>query len=61
MTKTEIRDLKIIRTHHAIGNIEAAALGLSALIRCTRRRATADALMAIAVELGLTDCEEYVI
>lgn len=41
MTKSQARDVKMIRIHAAIGNTHAAAAGLSALIRSAMRQRAA--------------------
>lgn len=61
MTKTETRQLAIIRTHHALGNINAAALGLSALIRSTRKLNSSFEMMRLAIELDLLTHEDFII
>ena len=61
MTKSQARDVKIIRAHAAIGNTHAAAAGLSALIRSAMRQRDADELRAVAAELGLTSHPAFIV
>lgn len=61
LTKSETRQMSIIRTHHALGNINAAALGLSALIRSTRKIDSSFEMMRLAIELDLLNHEDFII
>ena len=61
MTKSHARDVKTIRLHAAIGNTEAAALGLSALIRSALRAGDRAELLAVAAELGLVNHPDFVV
>lgn len=61
MTKSQSRDVATIRIHAAIGNTEAAARGLSALIRSALRAGDRAELLAVAAELGLVNHPDFVI
>lgn len=61
MTKAQTRDIKTIRIHVAIGNITAAALGLSALIRSALRASDRAELMAVAVDLNLASHPDFIV
>lgn len=61
MNKAETRQVAIIKTHHAIGNITSAALGLSALIRSAMTKRSKQELIAVAEELKLVTHPEFII
>lgn len=61
MTKSEHRDLALIRMHLAVGNADSAALGLSALIRSAMTKRSKEELLAAAAELKLTAHPEFII
>lgn len=61
MTKSENRDVALIRMHIAVGNTDSAALGLSALIRSAMTKRSKQELLAVAAELNLTAHPEFII
>lgn len=61
MTKSENREVALIRMHLAVGNTDSAALGLSALIRSAMNSRSKRELMEIAAELKLTAHPEFII
>jgi hypothetical protein len=61
MNKSETRELQIIRAYIAAGMMDTAARALSALIRSTMRRSTAQELYRFAVEHNLQAQPEFII
>jgi hypothetical protein len=61
MTKSEARELEIIRKYLAAGMPDTAARALSALIRSTMRRTTAHELHRFAVEHNLQAQPDFII
>lgn len=61
MTKAETREPQTIRAYIAHGMTDTAARALSALIRSTMRRSTAQELYRFAVEHDLQARPEFII
>jgi hypothetical protein len=62
MTKSETREFNLIQAHHAAGlDIHYVARAVSAMIRSTRKAATADELRAYAVRCGAAYSTEFII
>jgi hypothetical protein len=60
MNKSETRELQIIRAYIAAGMMDTAARALSALIRSTMRRSTAQELYRFAVEHDLQTQPDFI-
>jgi hypothetical protein len=61
MNKAETRQLQIVRAYIGMLQLDTAARALSALIRATRSKATAQELHRFAVEQGLNTQPDYII
>ena len=60
MTKFEIKQVDNITLHVKLGNITAAALGLSSLIRCARTTKSQTQLREVAELLNLTNHPDFI-
>ena len=60
MTKFEIKQVDNITLHVKLGNITAAALGLSSLIRCARTTKSQTQLRELAEILKLTNHPDFI-
>jgi hypothetical protein len=61
MNKQQQKQVEMIKAHISIGNIDAAAMGLSALVRSAMTNKQALALMQVAEELGLKSHPEFIV
>jgi hypothetical protein len=61
MNKHQQKQIEILKAHLAIGNIDSAAMGLSALIRSAMTKKQSQALMQIAEEFGIINHPEFII
>ena len=61
MNKHQQKQIEILKAHLAIGNIDAAAMGLSALIRSAMTKKQSQTLMHIAEEFGIINHPEFII
>ena len=61
MNKNQQKQVEMIKAHVGIGNIDAAARGLSALIRSAMTSKQKQALTQVAEELGLHSHHSFII
>jgi hypothetical protein len=62
MTKAEQREFNLVLAHHAAGlDIHYVARALSAMIRSTRKAATASELRAYAIRSGAAFSPEFIV
>jgi hypothetical protein len=61
MNKNQQKQVQMIKAHIAIGNIESAARGLSALVRSAMTSKQKQALLQVADELGLQSHPSFII
>lgn len=61
MNKQQLKQFAMIQAHAMTGNIDAAARGLSAMIRAAMSAKSKAALMAEAEALGLTNHPEFIV
>ena len=61
MTKSENRELDMIRRYLNAGMTDTAARALSALVRSTRNRTTSYELMRLAIDWDLLAHEDFII
>ena len=60
MNKAEQREVDLAKKYNALGHADIAARSLSALIRATRKKDTAEALRVVADALGVTSHPEFI-
>lgn len=61
MNKTQLKQFAMIQAHAMTGNLEAAALGLSAMYRCAMSNKSKAAILAAATQLNIRDNAEFII
>jgi hypothetical protein len=61
MTKSQSKQIEIIRKHAVLGNTYAVAAGLSGLIRSAMRQKDIDEMLAVAVELKVRNHPDFII
>ena len=61
MNKTQLKQFKMIQTHAMMGNLDAAARGLSAMYRAAMTNKSKAAIMNAAGNLGIRNNPEFII
>ena len=61
MNKTQLKQFKMIQTHAMMGNLDAAARGLSAMYRAAMTNKSKAAILAAATQLSIRDNAEFII
>lgn len=61
MNKQQAREVENLKLYHAHGMTDTVARSLSALIRCAMTRKSREALLAVALELGVVNHPEFII
>jgi hypothetical protein len=61
MNKSQLKQFKMIQTHAMMGNLDAAARGLSALYRAAMSAKSKAAILNAAANLGIRNNPEFII
>ena len=61
MNKTQLKQFAMIQSHAMMGNLDAAARGLSAMYRCAMTNKSKAAILAAASQLNIRDNAEFII
>jgi hypothetical protein len=61
MNKSQLKQFKMIQTHAMMGNLDAAARGLSALYRAAMSAKSKAAILNAASNLGIRNNPEFII
>jgi hypothetical protein len=61
MNKSQLKQYEMIKAHAMTGNVDAAARSVSGLIRAAMSAKSRNALLAFALENGLTNEPDFII